>query len=62
MTIYLQMIDTLYKFVFSILNEFQKTMKIIKSYDDGSGSGVANSGDGNGTNLLAFIFTSTTFT
>ena len=62
MTIYLQMIDTLYKFVFSILNEFQKTMKIIKSYDDGSGSGVGNSGDGNGTNLLAFIFTSTTFT
>ena len=37
-------------------------MKIIKNYDDGSGSGVGNSGDGNGTNLLAFIYTLTTLT
>ena len=34
----------------------------MKHYDDGSGSGVGNSGDDNGTNLLAFIFTLTTFT
>ena len=44
-----------------MVNDFQYTMKTIQNYDDGSGSGVGISGDGNCSNLLAF-FILTTFT